>query len=96
MDMNGAQIIRQRMTFTGDVQGVGFRYRAKYAAQELGVTGWVENEWDGSVVMEAQGTQEDLDDLISSITRGRFVYVDEVKYKDIPLENGEYGFHVRG
>ncbi|MGI6003277.1 MAG: acylphosphatase [Lachnospiraceae bacterium] len=88
--------IRRRYIFYGTVQGVGFRYRAVYAARALNVTGWVKNEWDGTVVMEAQGTQEDLDDLISSITRGRFVYVDEVKYKDIPLENGEYGFHVRG
>ena len=88
--------IRRRYIFYGTVQGVGFRYRAVYAARALNVTGWVKNELDGTVVMEAQGTQEDLDDLISSITRGRFVYVAEVKYKDIPLENGEYGFHVRG
>ncbi|MFR8717144.1 MAG: acylphosphatase [Faecalibacterium prausnitzii] len=33
---------------TGQVQGVGFRYRARYAAQSLDLTGWVQNEDDGS------------------------------------------------
>ncbi|MCR5233462.1 MAG: acylphosphatase [Lachnospiraceae bacterium] len=36
------------MQFYGAVQGVGFRYRAKYAAQSVGATGWVRNEYDGS------------------------------------------------
>ena len=50
--------IRKQYTFTGHVQGVGFRYSAQYLAQAIGVTGWVKNEWDGTVVMEAQGTRE--------------------------------------
>lgn len=49
--------IRKQYTFTGHVQGVGFRYSAQYLAQAIGVTGWVKNEWDGTVVMEAQGTR---------------------------------------
>ena len=32
---------RRHWRFTGQVQGVGFRYRAQYAAQRLGLTGWV-------------------------------------------------------
>ena len=34
---------------------MGFRYRARYAAQSLELTGWVENEDDGSVTLEVQG-----------------------------------------
>ena len=49
--------IRQRIVFHGRVQGVGFRYTAKYLAQSLGLTGWVENEFDGTVVMEIQGRE---------------------------------------
>ena len=41
--------VRRRYSIEGQVQGVGFRYRARYAAQSLGLTGWVENEDDGSV-----------------------------------------------
>ena len=37
--------VRKELTFTGRVQGVGFRYRAAYKAKDLGLTGWVRNEW---------------------------------------------------
>lgn len=47
--------VRRRYSIEGQVQGVGFRYRARYAAQSLGLTGWVENEDDGSVTLEVQG-----------------------------------------
>ena len=42
---------REHICFTGYVQGVGFRYRALYAARGLGLTGWVQNLWDGRVEM---------------------------------------------
>jgi acylphosphatase len=47
--------IRERFIFKGDVQGVGFRFRAYHAANVLGLTGFVRNEYDGSVLLEAQG-----------------------------------------
>ena len=43
---------RRHISFYGWVQGVGFRYRARHAAELYGCTGWVRNEWDGSVTME--------------------------------------------
>ena len=45
-------MIRRHIVFTGSVQGVGFRYRARHATEMFSRTGWVKNEWDGSVVME--------------------------------------------
>ena len=49
--------IRKRMVFQGRVQGVGFRWHARHAALALGLTGWVKNEYDGSVTMEIQGSE---------------------------------------
>ena len=49
--------IRQRIVFHGRVQGVGFRYTAKYLARSMNLTGWVKNEYDGTVVMEVQGRE---------------------------------------
>ena len=49
--------VRKHITFYGRVQGVGFRYTAKYLAQSMDLTGWVENEWDGTVTMEVQGSE---------------------------------------
>ena len=42
--------IRYHVIFYGQVQGVGFRYRAYYAAYQLGLTGWVRNCWDETAV----------------------------------------------
>ncbi len=42
----------------GRVQGVGFRMQAQSRARRLGLTGWVRNEPDGSVRVEAEGPTE--------------------------------------
>ena len=47
--------VRKHMIFHGRVQGVGFRYTAKYLARFMNLTGWVKNEYDGTVVMEVHG-----------------------------------------
>ena len=94
MDINGAKIIRQRMTFTGDVQGVGFRYRAKYAARELGVTGWVENETDGSVTMEVQGQPEQIDQMFPLILRGGYVHITDMRVREISVDPWEKNFGI--
>lgn len=79
--------IRRHIFFYGRVQGVGFRYRAYYAAQRYGVTGWVRNNYDGSVEMEAEGTEEDIDKMIMDIEKGSFVLIENLSTKNIPLKN---------
>ena len=79
--------IRRHIFFYGRVQGVGFRYRAYYAAQRYGVTGWVRNNYDGSVEMEAEGTEEDIDMMIMDIEKGSFVLIENLSTKNIPLKN---------
>ena len=55
-------MVRKHIFFSGDVQGVGFRYRSFYIAQSLGLAGWVENLWDGRVEMEVQGSEASRSD----------------------------------
>nr|WP_202898609.1 acylphosphatase [[Eubacterium] cellulosolvens] len=90
------KMIRQRLVFTGRVQGVGFRYRAKYLADDLGITGWVMNESDGSVVMEAQGTHEQLYRLIQGVNKGHWVSVEHIDRTNLPVEEHEYYFDIKG
>jgi acylphosphatase len=54
----------------GKVQGVGFRYYTQQKAQQLGLKGWVRNEMDGSVEIEAEGDEMSLAELISFIKKG--------------------------
>lgn len=83
------------MTIYGDVQGVGFRYRAEHAANMLRLTGWVRNEWDGSVEMEVQGEEESIKKLLSMIGQGTYVCIHRVVEEVIPLEEEERSFRVR-
>ena len=88
--------IRRRWRFTGTVQGVGFRYYARAAALHLGLTGWVANNWDGSVTLEAQGTRAALDELVPTIERAnRWARIEGVEVTDLPAKDREYGFAVR-
>lgn len=88
-------MIRKHFRFTGRVQGVGFRYRAKYAASGMCITGWVKNEWDGSVEMEVQGTKEAIDRMLIMINSSDYIVIDHIESREIPLEEHENGFHVR-
>ena len=88
-------MVRKHFRFTGRVQGVGFRYRAKYAANGMCITGWVKNEWDGSVEMEVQGTEEAIDRMLIMINSGDYIVIENIESQDIPLLENESGFHVR-
>ncbi|MEK7507962.1 MAG: acylphosphatase [Patescibacteria group bacterium] len=48
----------------GDVQGVNFRHEAKKEADELGLKGFAENLPDGSVYIEAEGEDENLERIL--------------------------------
>lgn len=88
-------MIRKRIVFNGWVQGVGFRYRARRAADLLGVTGWVRNEYDGSVTMEIQGTQGQIDEVILAIGRGHYVRIENMDVETIPVVPDEHDFRTR-
>ena len=90
-DSQGTQR-RLALRFVGEVQGVGFRWVSRRVANELGLTGWVRNEWDGSVTMEIQGTQEQIDSVILAIERGAYVRIENMDSRTIPVVAGERGF----
>ena len=87
-------LIRKHYWFSGRVQGVGFRYRACYIASSLGVTGWVRNNWDDRVEMEAQGSRELLAQMVEMLGRQRFIEIEGIEERVIPVEV-ESGFYSR-
>lgn len=86
--------IRKHFWFSGRVQGVGFRYKAYYIAQSLGVTGWVRNSWDDRVEMEVQGTRDEISQMLVLLEQQRFIYIEGIEGERIPLEE-ESGFKIR-
>ena len=87
-------MVRKHIIFYGSVQGVGFRWRARNAAEHFSCTGWAKNEWDGTVSMEIQGEEEDIDRVILAIEKGTFVRIDNMDVKMLPVVEREYGFRT--
>ena len=85
-----SKVIRKHIIFYGRVQGVGFRSRAEYAAESYGVSGWVRNLYDGSVEMEAEGTEQSIDNMIIAIERGSYIRIEDMSVKTIPVEGSHY------
>lgn len=88
-------IKRKRIIFSGRVQGVGFRYRAAYAAESLGLTGWVRNEWDETVSMEVQGEEELIDKLVDRMYKERYIRIEGISVMNVSLVEGEKRFSIR-
>jgi acylphosphatase len=55
---------------SGKVQGVFFRASSKEIADSLGVFGFVQNEKNHSVYIEAEGAQEKLDQFVKWCHKG--------------------------
>ena len=88
-------IIRKHIRFYGRVQGVNFRYTSSNIARKLGLTGWVRNEYDGSVEMEAQGTSELINQLIDEMKNvSPYIVIDNIEQKVIPVVKDEKEFII--
>ena len=87
--------IRESIIFYGRVQGVGFRYKLGYLAEKYSVTGWVRNEYDGSVSTELQGLEEDIDKILQALYNDRYIEIDDIRKRSLSVDEGEYGFGVR-
>lgn len=80
--------IALRIIVTGKVQGVFYRKSAAEKAVSLGLYGWVKNNPDGSVEIEATGDKTSIEQLISWCKTGpKNAKVDKVEEYELPLTN---------
>ena len=86
--------VSKHMIFHGRVQGVGFRYTAKYLARSMNLTGWVKNEYDGTVVMEVQGREAMIFELMKGLNRNQFIQIDWIDTEEKETET-ESSFEVK-
>ncbi len=75
------------ITVYGRVQGVGFRYHAMRQAGELNINGFIQNQYDGTVYLEAEGEEQNLNAFIEWCRHGPSrAHVDEVDIQSIELK----------
>jgi acylphosphatase len=80
---------------TGKVQNVGFRYYSVEAAKEFNIDGFVKNQLDGSVYIEAEGEENELESFTAWCRRGpHYARVDGFEIQEQPVM-GYDGFKVR-
>lgn len=83
------------MVYQGRVQGVGFRATAVATAADHRVTGWVKNEPDGSVSLEAQGDAAEVTGYLDAVRERLAGYIRSAEAIEVATETGETGFKVR-
>lgn len=86
--------VRWRVQCFGQVQCVGFRYTALYLARSLGLTGFVCNLSDGSVLLEAQGSPAELRQLLIRLKSRPQIHIERADISEIPPLPEERRFRV--
>jgi acylphosphatase len=80
---------------SGKVQGVYYRASTEEKAKEIGLTGFVQNEANGDVYIEAQGDEMQLQQLTEWCKIGpRRALVTAIHISELPLQN-EKTFRVK-
>ncbi|MBO0412686.1 acylphosphatase [Enterococcus hulanensis] len=88
--------MKMHINVTGRVQGVGFRYTTYQMAVEIGLTGTVKNEDDGSVTIEAVGTKEQITEFLGKVKQPQnpFAKVSHIEQYEDPAIKDYDKFNV--
>jgi acylphosphatase len=87
-------VVCKRVLYSGQVQGVGFRYTTRHVAQGFRITGHVRNLADGRVEVLAEGEAGDVDVFLKALEGQMAEYIEARSITDEPLQ-GYQGFVIR-
>ena len=87
--------IQLEVLFSGDVQGVGFRYTTRQVARKYPVEGYVKNLPDGRVQLVAEGNPPDVRDFVGDVERTMSDYVRQKQIDERPATGEFDGFGIR-
>ena len=65
-----SDVVRRRAVVSGRVQGVWYRDTARREAERLGLAGRAVNQADGTVLLEAEGTEPAVDTFLAWAAEG--------------------------
>ncbi|HEX4412373.1 MAG TPA: acylphosphatase [Lacipirellulaceae bacterium] len=86
---------RSTVHYTGNVQGVGFRYTTRSIAQRFAVTGHVQNLPDGRVKLVAEGTPTEIKAFLKGVRERLCDHVRDER-TDVGPATGEFdGFEIQ-
>jgi acylphosphatase len=92
----GTNYITRKYILTGRVQGVGFRWFTKRLADKYAIKGYVQNQYDGSVLVVAQGTQEMIDPFERALSKGpSYAWVDKIRTEPPDNDQSFQSFKIK-
>ena len=86
---------RVHIFYSGDVQGVGFRFTAVDVAQKYGVTGWVKNRAGGEVELVAEGEDQTLKRFVDDLNSQMSSYISDKKVNYEPPTGEFVNFQIQ-
>lgn len=92
--MPGAAAIQQRIFYSGNVQGVGFRATVRRIAQGYNVTGFVRNLADGGVELVAEGDPKILKQFATEISQTMSDYIRTAESQTRPATGQWSAFQI--
>lgn len=93
--MSASNNQRYDVTYSGRVQGVGFRYTVQRLASPLNLTGYVRNLASGDVRLEVEGAEREIKALLASINSAMKTKIDDAKIDTRPGTGEFTGFEIR-
>jgi acylphosphatase len=84
----------KRVLYSGQVQGVGFRYTAQGLAAGYPIAGYVRNLPSGEVELVAEGEAEPVESFLTAMRQRMAGYITDVKLEDA-APTGQHGFRIR-
>jgi acylphosphatase len=84
----------KRVYYSGEVQGVGFRYTARRVAEGYDVAGYVRNLATGQVELVAEGAPEQVDAFLAAVAGRMADYIHRADSRNEP-PGGYQGFVIR-
>ncbi|MBQ8638999.1 MAG: acylphosphatase [Lachnospiraceae bacterium] len=86
------RICRQKVTFSGRVQNVGFRLEVCQLATRLGLTGYCKNMENGDVLAELQGSENRIQYLITFMKSLKRIKIRNMVIKEMEVNEKESVF----
>ncbi len=81
--------------FSGRVQGVGFRFTARFLASKHNIKGWVKNLIDGRVELFAQAETKKILSFLDALRREFKGYIVDEEIEWVKPQIEEQGFTIR-
>ncbi len=87
--------VRREVLFSGNVQGVGFRYTACQVATDYAVSGFVRNLPDGRVQLVVEGPPATIEQFVRRLSGRMDRYIERTEVRESPASGQFDQFEVR-